>query len=69
MSSTEIATRSDGIRSRLQRLLNDKIPFEHYSVGTLLDAAWEVGRALEVQNDPNPYELWEGILIAYGERA
>lgn len=68
MSITEIATRTTGIQARLQRLLNDHVPFEHYSVGTLLDAAWEVGRALEIQHDPNPYELWEGILIAYGER-
>lgn len=69
MSVTEIATRTTGIRARLQRLLNEQVPFEHYSVGTLLDAAWEVGRALEAHNDSNPYELWEGILIAYGERA
>jgi hypothetical protein len=69
MSVTEIVTRTTGIRARLQRLLNDKVPFDHYSVGALLDAAWEVGRALEVRNDPNPYELWEGILVAYGERS
>lgn len=68
MSRQQINTQTDGIRARLERLLKAKVPFDHFSVGVLLDAAWRVGRALEQLHDTDPYELWEGILIAYGER-
>lgn len=67
MSPQQIAT-TNGLRTRLARLLNDQVPFEHYSVGALLDAAWSLGRTLEQHAAPNPYEVWEGILTAYGER-
>ena len=68
MSAQQIQTQSEGIHVRLERLLNAKVPFAHYSVGVLLDAAWRIGRAMEEQEAPHPYRLWEGILVAYGER-
>jgi len=68
MSAQQIQAQTEGIQTRLERLLNAKVPFAHYSVGALLDAAWHVGRAMEAQQVPCPYALWEGILVAYGER-
>lgn len=69
MSMTEMTARVTGIRARLERLLNTNVPFDHYSVGALLDAAWEVSCALDAQHDPKAWELWEGILVAHEERA
>ena len=68
MSALQIQSQTEGIQARLERLLNAKVPFAHYRVGALLDAAWHVGRALEAQQTAHPYALWEGILAAYGER-
>ena len=68
MSIHQIQAQTEGIQTRLERLLNAKVPFAHYSVGACLDAAWHVGRALEAQQAAHPYALWEGILVAYGER-
>ena len=68
MSALQIQSQTEGIQARVERLLNAKVPFAHSSVGVLLDAAWTIGRALESQESSQPYALWEGILVAYGER-
>jgi hypothetical protein len=63
MTQKQLAAQKAGIIAHTKRLLDEGVPFEHYRVGLVLDAAFLLSRA----GDPDWEQTYNAVLELYGE--